>query len=528
MGDDTTRTSTRLREAAAVTLVLLAAAGIRLISLPNEAVWHDEIATLEFLDAPSLIEFLKQAHAVTPAPPLYSITQYCWSRLFGDSVLALRLLSLGYGLAGLTALYGLGRALFGHRAALIAAAWMSLVFWHIYHSQEIRFYGMVTLLALLCVSTFVRFVARPAPATLALHALVSAAMIWTQPQSVLLFGALGLFLLIFRWTSIENRVPRLSGVQLRRVPSTPLISWTAVHLALAGTLVAFLASIDRDLAYAQAGWLPLPTIRGSYPSVAGFLAMGSGLMEFPPVNRTGVALLPWRDVLWYAIEFVTIAGLFTAAALHFRKPAAPSPRIGLTSREVGALLLLWFIVPPLLAYVGSFAWRPTFLGRYLAFSFPALYLALGYLLQHRPRWLVSAAFVPLFAFDALFYFPGPMRTPYDRIVATIQSESVPDLALYTDDMIAVSPIGYYWNGPPPEVRSPLDMERAVNALDEAVHFDAASNWLLLTDPKRADYMRLDLRRAGADFDLHYFPSLRPAWLFYVSGPFQTIPPQPGQ
>jgi 4-amino-4-deoxy-L-arabinose transferase-like glycosyltransferase len=507
MPDTSARDVSWRRDALALALVLLAAAGIRLISLPHEAVWHDEIATLEFLDAPNLADFLRQVHAVTPAPPLYPVTQYLWAQVFGTSVLSLRFLSMLYGLAGLAALYALGRTLLGHRAALIATAWMSLIFWHIYHSQEIRFYGMVTLLALLCVLTFLRFLSRPGVRSLALHAIVSGLMIWTQPQSVLLFGALGLYLVLFR--ARKWRV---------------IVAWTLPHAALAASLVLFLGSIDREVAYAQAGWLSLPTLWRGYPSVRGFLAMGAGLMPFPPVNAAGGAMLGWRGFLWAAVEILTIAGICFAAWSLIRRRGASTGAIALSAREVGALVLLWFVVPPVFAYVGSYAWRPTFLGRYLAFSFPPLYLAAGYILQHRPRWLMVAAFLPLVLFDALYYFPGPMRVPYERIVDRIQAVDAVSRDIYVDDLIARSPIRYYWHGEPPEVLGTIEMEKAVDPFTETVQFNAEVNWLLLTDEKRARYMRSDLRRAEMEFEMVYYPSLRPAWLFYV--PAKPLPELP--
>jgi hypothetical protein len=508
--DDATHSArpTWPREAFAVALVLLAATGMRVISLPHEAVWHDEIATLAFLDAPTLGEFLRQTHAVTPVPPGYSITQYYWSRAFGDSVLALRMLSLAYGVAGLAALYGLGRAMFSHRAGLIATAWMAFVFWHIYHSQEIRFYAMITLLAILMMWAFVRFVTRPGPASFALHAAVSAVTIWTHPFTVLLFAAMGLFLLAFRWGRWRL-----------------IAAWSAAHIALAGSLVAFLASIDRGVAYAQAGWLSLPTLWRGYPSVRGFLAMGAGLMDHPPANDLGAMLITSHGTLWLIVELFTLLGFFAAVILLTRKSLDVGGRTGLNPRESGVLLALWFVVPPVLAFVGSYAWQPMFQGRYLLFAYPPLYLALGWLLSRRAPVLVALAFAPIILFDALFYFPGPFRAPYDRAVEMIKADPEPVRDVYIDDMIAKSAIEYYWTGPAPGILSPLEMEDAVDIRAGEVRFQAPSNWLLLSDEKRARYMRIDLRRSSADFEVHYFLALRPLWLFHVTSP--PLPETPG-
>ncbi len=492
------------RDAIALALVLLAALGVRLISLPNEAAWHDEIATLEFLDAPNLGEFLRQTHAVTPVPPGYSITQFLWSRAFGDSVLALRALSLVYGIAGLGALYGLGRSLFGHRAGLIAAAWMSFVCWHIYHSQEIRFYSMITLLATLMVWSFVRFVARPTAASLALHAAASAAAIWTHPFTVLLFAAIGLFLCKYHWGRWRW-----------------IAAWTALHASLAASLVVFLALIDRDVAYAQAGWLSRPTFWGDDPSVRTFLAMGTGVMAYPPVNDAGAALLTARDTLWAAVEVITLAGFAAAIALLVRRSPQPSAAPRLSTRDAGDLLALWFVIPPVVAYAGSLIWQPMFHGRYLLFVFPPVYLGLGWLLSRRGLAVAALAFAPLILFDALYYFPGPFRARYDRVAELIQQDPEPVRDIYIDDMIAQSALQFYWNGPAPVFHNPLELEEAVGMRSGEMSFQAPSNWLLMSSAKRARYLRQDLRRANVAFAVRPLRASHPLWLFHV-----TVAPLP--
>lgn len=502
-GDSThTARAARFREASAVVLVLAAATGIRMVSLPNEAVWYDEIATLDFLDAPTLPEFLRQTHAVTPVPPGYSITQFYWSRAFGDSILALRALSLVYGVVGIGAIYAVGRTLFSHRAGLIAAAWMTFVFWHVYHSQEIRFYSMATMLSLVMIWSFVRLVTRRTKMSFAIHALLSGVTIWTLPLAAFLFPVFGLYLLAF-----HRGQPRL------------ILAWTIAHLALGATLVVFLVTIDRDVAYAQTGWLARPTLWRGYPSVRGFLAMGAGLIEHAPVNDAGAALLPWRRGLWIVVEFITFGGFGVAIAmLACQRPREATSPATLPPIAAATLLGLWFVLPPALAFVASYLWQPIFQGRYLLFAYPPLYLGLGWLLSRRSPAMVAITFTPLILFGALFYFPGPFRTPYDVLVRTIQSDPSPLRDVYVDDMIALSPLKYYWQGMPPEILGPFEMEKAVDIQSGRVTFGAPSNWLILTDEKRARYMRSDLRRAEIDFEMHYLVSLRPIWLFHATAP----------
>ena len=76
---------------AALAAVILLGLALRMYRLGEECIWHDEYVSFQFLDAPSLGDFLRQTRAADPPMmPLYFTLEYYWARCGFDSVHALR------------------------------------------------------------------------------------------------------------------------------------------------------------------------------------------------------------------------------------------------------------------------------------------------------------------------------------------------------------------------------------------------------------------------------------------------------
>ena len=87
-------------------------------------------------------------------PPLFFVLARFWAETFGDSVVAMRRLPVLFGLLGLPAMYGLGRALFQeheerHLIGLSAMGLLAISPFFVAYSQETRPYSLWILLLLL-------------------------------------------------------------------------------------------------------------------------------------------------------------------------------------------------------------------------------------------------------------------------------------------------------------------------------------------------------------------------------------------
>jgi len=126
--------------------VVLLALALRLLRLGFQPLWWDEGWSVYF--AKTTLGSMARLTAVDIHPPLYYALLHFWIALFGASPLALRLLSVLAGTAAVPLLYLAGRRLAGDKAGLLAALLLALSPFAVYYSQEVRMYGLATLLGL--------------------------------------------------------------------------------------------------------------------------------------------------------------------------------------------------------------------------------------------------------------------------------------------------------------------------------------------------------------------------------------------
>jgi uncharacterized membrane protein len=127
-------------------LVILMALGLRLARLSFQPLWWDEGWSLYF--ATTNVGSLLELTAVDIHPPLYYLLLHLWISVLGPSALSVRLLSVLIGVGTIPLLYFAGRRLWGRGGGLLAALLLAISPFHIYYSQEVRMYGLVTLAGL--------------------------------------------------------------------------------------------------------------------------------------------------------------------------------------------------------------------------------------------------------------------------------------------------------------------------------------------------------------------------------------------
>jgi uncharacterized membrane protein len=152
--------SPRLALAALLTITLLAL-GLRLGRLTFQPLWWDEGTSVYFASQP--LSDLTAATAADIHPPFYYLLLHFWMLLCGRGEAALRLFSVVIGALTIPLLYGVGRRLFDTRTALLAALLLALSPFHVYYSQEVRMYALVTLLGLASVYLMLRLLEEPNP-----------------------------------------------------------------------------------------------------------------------------------------------------------------------------------------------------------------------------------------------------------------------------------------------------------------------------------------------------------------------------
>ena len=129
-----------------IVFILLSGFVLRLIAI-NQSLWIDE-ATSALVTRMSLVDLFGKFLPGDFHPPFYYLLLKFWSNLFGSSEVALRSLSILFGLATIYLVYKLG----GRIAALL----MATSGLHIYYSQEARMYAMSAFLVSLAIYLFTK------------------------------------------------------------------------------------------------------------------------------------------------------------------------------------------------------------------------------------------------------------------------------------------------------------------------------------------------------------------------------------
>ncbi|MFZ2487053.1 MAG: glycosyltransferase family 39 protein [Anaerolineae bacterium] len=137
-------------------LIWLIAAGLRFFRIGQQSFWSDE-GNSAAMTGRSLAEISARA-AADIHPPGYYWLLNVWSKLFGDSEIALRALSALWGLLLVWLVFQIVLRLFDRRTAWIAAFFVAINPFLIYYSQEARMYAQLAALAALLFYGLVRFV----------------------------------------------------------------------------------------------------------------------------------------------------------------------------------------------------------------------------------------------------------------------------------------------------------------------------------------------------------------------------------
>ena len=393
-----TKQSQRPREMmlllAMVALTLLA----RLWGITDETAWWDEIFGLWQSEAETFGEYWSLFYRFDPTTtmaPVYFLGQFCWSRIFGATVMSLRLYSVLLGSLAVLPLFFIGRRLFGVTAGWVACLCYALALPHIFYAQEIRHHGLVTTLCAYSLWTFLIAVDRTQKRWLALHFMVNALLLWSSIMTVFMFAVEGIYLLLF---------------YLR--PLGRFTVWVIVHSVILATLLLWV----KIQAVAKPFWLAPPTNRELVNAV---VVMVGGRFS----NDNPSPYLPFS----FSLELILV-GLFFCCVVYVcwssLRGQDESPGQAIPFRTT-FLLLAWFVLPIGLLFAGAVLYKPVFLYRYLLYASFPLYLfvgaAVGRVRRPLSKALIVCTLVVLFGYQHTVRLNSPFRPDYraasDHILA---------------------------------------------------------------------------------------------------------------
>lgn len=342
--------------------------------------------------------------------PLYHTVLRTWVLLFGNGVVATRLLSLGLFLLTIPAVYALGRRLLSERASLFAAGLVAVSPFMTWYGSEVRMYSMLTLIAVLNQLFFLRLLQRAAGANWSGYAITAGLGIYTHYFFWFTLLTQALFFLANRRQFARGTFVRLAAVGLGLVLS--LLPWLLFVGSQGGS-------------ESTRPQLQEPTSVDLFNTFSQFMF---GFQD-DRINTLLVALWPFAVLL---------------ALLAVQK----AKRVPL---EVGYLLLM-ALFPIVAAFAVSVSFRPLYVNRYLIVSLPALLLFLTWLCtvygRRTARLLVVALPAALLAasLHQATASTTPTKEDYRAASRYLEAAATPQDVVVISPPFTSYPFQYYWEG----------------------------------------------------------------------------------
>lgn len=140
-----------------ILLILLISLALRSIAI-NQSFWLDEGINVYYASKLSLVDFITKYPYGDFHPVGYFLMLWPLVHQFGVNEIAIRLLSVLFGVASVWLLFQLAKELFTRKVAIIASLLFAFNPLHIYYSTEARMYALATFAVVLSLLCLVRLV----------------------------------------------------------------------------------------------------------------------------------------------------------------------------------------------------------------------------------------------------------------------------------------------------------------------------------------------------------------------------------
>lgn len=223
-------------------MIFALGAGLRLYGLGRYNLWYDEVFSL----FEEMFNLNRIGYHFWTTPPLFKFMLYFW-RFLGESEFVLRLLPALFGIFSVLLIYQVGKTLFDKRTGLLSALLLSISPFHIYYSQELRAYTLVTFLALLSIYYLVDALKKDQWPSWACFVIFTILCLYSNNIAVFLLAAENLYFFIF-----YGKCKDLAGKWLR-------VQFIILFLYMP-TLIIIIDQIINKQIYEIFFWVPKPSL----------------------------------------------------------------------------------------------------------------------------------------------------------------------------------------------------------------------------------------------------------------------------
>jgi len=185
----------RIREIYLLMLIVLVGAVLRFYKLDFQGLWYDELHSMNESDPDLTIREVIE-YAKTDQPPSFFLLLHSWFKVFPFTGFFGRAFTAFIGVLGVVAMYFLGTEIKNSSTGLIAALLTSLNYFHIYYSQEVRFYTLFFLGTALSFLFFIKDLRKITPVFFILDIFFTALTVYTHYFGLIVLASQGIIFLI--------------------------------------------------------------------------------------------------------------------------------------------------------------------------------------------------------------------------------------------------------------------------------------------------------------------------------------------
>jgi mannosyltransferase len=403
----------RSRHLIILAIIILAASILRLHGLEVQSLSNDELSSWRQSSYGRLADVIQKGVRPDVHPPAYQILLFFVIRLIGDDPWALRLSSAIFGVISVIVIYYVGCRLFSRDEALTSAAFLAVMWFPVYYSQDARSYSMMLLFTLISTYFLISLIEElrdeyMRPRTAVAYIASASILAYTHYFGLLMVALQGLFMFLLFVSRPRKLVSVLFVVGALCLVYVPWIPAMREHLAVDSIWIGspnrnFFKAFNRHLEYVF--------------NKSRAIEMSALLIYILLFVRMGFDLA--RNLSWKNIRHV------------------------LASRE--SALILWLIVPFAVAYVKSRLSVPILTNRNMIIVLPAACLLLGRSFTRLPfTRSIRVLAVTAASFFLLYYLVFPMQ--YYRKPVKAQFREAVQFALksvhFDNDALIASNVNY--------------------------------------------------------------------------------------
>jgi 4-amino-4-deoxy-L-arabinose transferase-like glycosyltransferase len=367
---------------------------LRFYALDKEGLRYDElhsiIPTHPDKQLADVIEYSKGDQ-----PPLFFVTLHGWFQVFPYNEASGKALCALFGVLGTCAMFFLGKEVAGRTAGLASMFITSLTSFHIYYSQELRFYSLLFLLATLSFWAFLRFLKNPTFLNQYTFIIISAALLYTHYFALVVVASQAIVFIAF---AVAEKRPR--------------------SFWLRGLFVAFATTV------LFAPWLPV--IFGDI-QISSFWILETDFTFFQTFTRYFQG--------WWPLSFKWVLTTLLLLLMSFFVYQIFSAGRTRTEKVNAFIVVSWVILTLLIPFVYSLVRFPMMLDRYTMITLPAVILtiAIGWSwLKPTPVKIITMMiFIVCVTRVMNRYYKRPMKPQYREITQEVINDNKNLLPVYS-------------------------------------------------------------------------------------------------